>query len=191
MHNNQQHKEINYYTKLTNNEIENFTEMFSVFQDLILAMIRNAVRVLPKDKSKNFTPKLTAHLDINRATKHNQEYEKFMDIKDVFLSCIENKNHKEVFNKAIKCFTVDDKQKVRFLIKKSFYITLEEKSKHYFNEDIKKMEKIINKINDNFNLRLPEAQQQGKLMISKIKRIDIPEKAKYSGKEKSKGKGIS
>ena len=178
------------YNKLTDLEFEKFKEMFSAFQDLILAMIRNAVHVLPTDKSENFTPRITAHLNINRATKHNQKYDNFMDIKDVFTSCIENIEHREIFDKAIKCFTVDDKQKIRFLIKKSFYISLEEKSKFYFNHDVKKLEKIINSINDNFNIRLPEAKQQGKLMISKIRRIDIPEKAKYSGKEKSKGRSI-
>ena len=169
-------------------EIEAFREMFSVFQDLILAMIRNAVRVLPKNKIDS-QPSLTAHLMVNSATKHAQEYEKFIDIKDVFLSCISDAERRDFFKKAILYFTLNSKRKIKFCISKTFFNAINEKSKFYFKEDIKKLEKIINSINDNFNMRLPEAKQQGRLMISKIRRIDIPQKAKYAGKTQDKSKG--
>ena len=179
------------YNRMTSVEVENFKEMFSVFQDLILAMVRNAVRVLPKDKT-NLSPSLTAHLKVNSATKHNQEYDKFIDIKDVFLSCISNEERRDFFAMAMLNFTLNDKQKIKFRIKRSVHDNLDEDSRIAFKEDIILLEKIINSINDNFNLRLPEAKQQGKLMISKIRRIDIPQKAKYTGKaqDKSKGRGV-
>ena len=183
------------YNGLSKLELEEFTEMFSVFHDLILSMIRNAVHVLPTDKT-NKKPSATAHLRVNNATKHNQEYEKFIDIRDVFLSCFKSEIRRELLNKAIKNFVLKQKPEnkndylIKICIKSSFFINLDSISQGNLKNDIKILEQIINKINDSFNQLLPQAQKQGMLAISKIRRIDIPEKAKYSGKKKEKGKGI-
>ena len=175
------------YNKMSNLESENFKEMFSVFQDLILSMVRNAVRVLPTDK--NAKPNIKAHLQVT-ALSSSVYYDKFLDIKDVFLSCISNVARRSIFEKTIQGFVVDKKQKIRFFIKKSEYQKFDGRSKKIFTSDIKLLEDIINKINDNFNLRLPEAKKQGMLAISKIKSIDIPQKAKYTGKKQEKGRGV-
>ena len=175
------------YTKMSLVELESFTEMFSAFQDLILSMIRNAVRVLPKNKS-DFKPSVMAHLQVNGATKHNQEYEQFLDIKDIFISCIYGTERRQIFDKTISRFVINVNKRIKFCIKRSAYNMFNANSQRLFKEDIKKLEDIINQINDNFNVRLPEAKQQGRLMISKIRRIDIPQKARYAEKAQEKGK---
>ena len=177
-----------FYRSMSELELQKFEQMFSVFQDLILAMIRNAVRVLPKDQNKT-TPSITAHLNVNNATKQYHSYDAFIDIKDVFLSCISDRQRRLFFNSSVSHFTLNRQQKVKFCIKRSIFKILDNHSQFSFKEDIKKLEKIINTINDNFNLRLPEAKQQGKLMISKIRRIDIPQKAKYNQKTQQKTTG--
>ena len=185
------------YSCLSKQELEEFTEMFSVFHDLILAMIRNAVHVLPKDKTNNSKPSLTAHLQVNSATKHNQEYEKFIDIKDVFLSCFGGENRRDTLQNGIKKFVLKPKPenkkdyKVKICISTAFFQQLDDISKDNFSKDIRVLENIINKINDSFNQLLPSAQQKGQLLIQQIRRVEIPTKAKYTGKKQEKGKGIA
>ena len=174
------------YSKMQEFEFESFKEMFSVFQDLILSMVRNAVHVLPIEKLN--APSLKAHMRIKSLSK-NVEYCKFVDVKEVFLSCIENVYRRQFLDKITKGFTIDDNKKIRFVILQSIYSLLSESEKKYFTKDIKRFEEIINNINDNFNQRLPEAKQQGKLMISKIRRLDVPNTAKYQGRQTTKQKG--
>lgn len=167
------------YSSLSLVEIEVFKEMFSTFQDLILAMISNSVRVLPSDKSV-FRPNLKMHLDfVKKSAKHNCKYEEFVDIKDVFLSCVPNQLCRKNLDSAILHFKIDDKRKIRFSIKKKFYSCLDNSSRLSFNKDIDTLELIINNINDNFNKRLPLALQSGRLISCKIHSVDIPRKAKY------------
>jgi len=175
-----------HYSPMTSNEIAVFSEMFSVFQDLILAMIRNAVKVLPKNTLYT-DPDVKAHLKINSATKKYQSYSNFIDAKDIFLSCISNETRRSFFSKSILKFVANNNRKIKFFIKNSIYKQLDQKSKVSFKEDIKKLENIINKINDNFNIKLPEAKQQGKLLISKIREIEIPKKAKYNSQSNKRG----
>ena len=177
------------YNQLSNEDLEQFKEMFATFQDLILSMIRNAVRVLPSDKN-NPTPSIKAHSQI-KSSSADVSYDKVIDIKDIFLSCIPADEQRYFFEISIKCFALDAKKNIRFNIKRSVYEPLDDYSKKNFANDIKKLESIINDINNNFNQRLPEAKRQGMLMISKIKNLDIPDKAKYQGRNQNKEKGRS
>lgn len=172
---------------MSEHDISVFEEIFSTFQDLIIAMVRNAVRVLPSDKS-NPTPSIMAHCKI-KSSNANVSYDNVIDIKDIFLSCLPDEEQRNIFDKTVNRFTLDDEKKIRFFIKKTEYEKLDITSKRGFAHDVKKLEKIINSINDNFNVRLPEAKRQGMLMISKIKNLDIPEKAKFQGRRQEKQKG--
>ena len=175
------------YSQLSNTDIDYFQEMFGTFQDLILAMVRNAVRVLPNDKN-NPAPSIKAYNRI-KSSSADVSYDKVIDIKDIFLSCIPDDKQRYFFSKSIKCFVLDAKKNIRFNIWKNEYEKLDTNSKKNFASDVKILEKIINDINNNFNQRLPEAKRQGMLMISKIKNLDIPDKAKYQGRSQNKEKG--
>ena len=182
------HNFVMNYVPMSDSEIESFTQMFSTFQNLILAMVRNAVRVLPKNKQSS-KPDLMTHLKINSSSINDQKYENFMNIKDVFLSCISDENRRFLLENAVLKFTLNNETKIKFSINRAYYEKLSDKSKIFFKKDIKKMEEIINELNSNFNLKLPEAKQQGKLMISRIREIAIPQKAKYATHKQYK-KGI-
>lgn len=166
------------YSSLSLKDKEVFKEMFSTFQDLILAMVSNSVRVLPS--KCDFKSSLKTHLSIvKNLIKSDYRYEEFIDIKNVFLSCIANKLCRKKLDLAVSHFTIDDKQKVRFSIKDKFYSRLDDNSRLEFDEDIKMLESIINCINDDFNKRLPIALQNGMLISKKVHSADVPRKAKY------------
>lgn len=166
------------YSSLSSRDKEVFKEMFSTFQDLILAMVNSSVRVLPS--RRDLKSSLKTHLSIvKNFTKSDYKYEEFIDIKYVFLSCIANKLCRKKLDLAVSHFTIDDKQKVRFSIKEKFYSRLDDNSKLSFDEDIETLESIINRINDDFNERLPVALQNGMLISKKIYSTDVPRKAKY------------
>ena len=166
------------YSSLSLKDKEVFKEMFSTFQDLILAMVSNSVRVLPG--KRDFKSSLKTHLSIvKNLTKSNYRYEEFIDIKDVFLSCITNKLCRKKLDLAVSHFTIDNKQKVRFFIKDKFYSCLDDNSRLSFDKDIEMLESIINCINDDFNKRLPVALQNGMLISKKVYSVNVPRKAKY------------
>lgn len=175
------------YNRMSEHDVSAFEEIFSTFQDLIIAMVRNAVRVLPNDKN-NPIPSIVAHSKI-KSSNADVSYDNVIDIKDIFLSCVPDEAQRNIFDKTVNRFTLDGKKKIRFFIKRAEYEKLDIVSKQSFTQDVKKLEKIINSVNDNFNVRLPEAKRQGMLMISKIKNLDIPDKAKFQSRRQEKHKG--
>ncbi len=182
-------QKLEVYEQLSEEDLKKFTELFETFQDTILSMIRHAVRVLPNNKN-NPNPSIKAYSAI-KSSSADIEYEKVIDIKDIFLHCLLSEKQHLFFKKSLKCFVLDSKKNIRFNIKKTEYEKLDNHSKQNFVNDVKKLEKIIYNINNNFNQRLPEAKRQGMLMISKIKNLDVPDKAKYQGRTQSKEKGRS
>ncbi len=165
------------YVSLSSDEIGKFEEMFLTFKDLILSMIRNAVVALP-DNLNDFKPSVNMHLKINKSDKYR--YEDFMNVKDVFLSCIPNKKNRRFLKNTISYIAFDNKKRLKFFIKNKIYKNFDKDSVCCFRSDIKKLEKIINYINDDFNNCLPEAKKQRVLVLKKINKINkIPQKAKY------------
>jgi len=173
------------YIPLSQGEIGIFEEMFSTFQDLILSMIRNAVVALPSKSSDN-SPNLSEHLNINK--NKGYKYESFIDIKDVFLSCFSDVYYRNFINLTISNFRVNNRKKIKFCLNKKACNCLDKHSRILFKKDINKLEKIVNHINDNFNINLIEAKKQRNLLLSEINsRINkIPKKAKYIEKTNDK-----
>ena len=185
------------YKSCTKIGFEKFTEMFSTVQDLILAFISHGARVLPDDLKHN-TPSPKAHeriveelkklkLEGEKSGKRRFVYQPFYTTKDVFLSCIYGKEQRIKLSNAIVGFKINKNKQIKIMLSKKFVEKLDRNSILSFKNDITMFENIINVINNNFNRRLPEALNKGKLLIENMKTSKIPDTARVNGIDKEIG----
>ena len=185
------------YKSCTKIGFEKFTDMFSTVQDLILAFISHGARVLPDDLKHN-TPSPKAHeriveelkklkLEGEKSNKGRFVYQPFYTTKDVFLACINEAELRKKLSSAIVGFKLNKNRQIKIMLSKKFVEKLDKNSILSFKNDITIFENIINVINNNFNKRLPEALNKGKLLIENMKTSKIPDTARVMGVDKEIG----
>ena len=150
-----------------------FYKMISVFHELVLSMVRNAVFVLPNSKNR-VAPNSKMHEIIN---KQDFSYKQSIATRDIFLFCLPKQSRK-FYDRLIQNIVVKN-SKIAITIDKTEIMKFNEKQRVKILKNLSLFVKIMNKTNNDFQRKLPEAKLQGKALIKSIKpRGQIPEKAK-------------
>ncbi len=171
-------KTQSFYLGMSDIELQSFRDMLHVFQKLVLSMIRNAVYALPENNAIKSTNSITSLSSTKKSLK-KAKYANFTDVKNVFLSCVADGKKRIFLERIIDNLTINNKKQIAFRIKQYIYRSLDLQSKKNLSTDIKKLEKIINTTNNDFNKMLPSAKRHGVLVRNKINANSIPSKAKY------------
>ena len=150
-----------------------FYKMIFAFQELILSMVRNAAFVLPSSNN-SVLPSSKMHEIVN---KKNFSYQQPIATREVFLYCLPNKSRKFyaqlIHNVAVK------NGKVAINVNKKELLKFDEKIQVQILKNLLLCASIMNITNRDFQRKLPEAKQQGRALIKRIKpRRQIPEKAR-------------
>jgi len=150
-----------------------FYKMIVAFQELVLSMVRNAAFVLPSSKNRA-APSSKMHEIVN---KENFSYQQPIATRDVFLYCLPQKSRR-FYDKLIQNITVK-KGRIAINIDKKELAKFDEKIQLQIVKSLVLCANIMNITNRDFQRKLPEAKQQGRVLIRSVKqRRQIPEKAR-------------
>lgn len=178
------------YRKFSYKDRKAFFDMFFCLNNVILAMVKSGVYVLPNDKKNNIKSYLL-HKEIEQKVKQealqNYKYENIISQKEVLLSCIGDLQRRKIFDLLIKdVFITQQKNNnynLKLLINRQFYFRMQEYEREDFKKDIFFIEHTINIVNNHFKQKLPSALKKRIEILSKIKHKIIPEKAKVKNSQ--------
>ncbi len=172
------------YNKLSNKDKRAFLDMFFCLNNVILAMVKSGIYVLPNDKKNNIKSSLL-HKKIEQKSKQEAlkkyEYDNIISQKEALLYCIGDLQRREILNLLIKDIILIQKNNnyiSKLIINKQLYFCMKEYAKENFKKDIFFVEHTINIVNNHFKNKLPIAIKKRKEILSKITHKVVPEKAK-------------
>lgn len=173
-----------FYNKFSRNDKTKFLEMFVCLNNVVLAMIKSGVFVLPYDKKNNIKSSLL-HKKIEQKSKQEAlkkyEYDNIISNKEALLYCIGDLEKRKLLNLLFKDIIVkknDGSLSFKLILNKEQYSKLNENDKNIFKKDILFLEKSMNIVGNNFQKKLPIAIKKRKEILSKIRHKKIPEKAR-------------